>query len=92
MAVDLIAWARQLLLPAGTPKGWEPKRLRYCLLRVAGGLCRSGRRLHRRLQRSWRWVGLLVTAFSRLRGVPWADTPMRLAALPTTCGRGLVSR
>ena len=92
MATDLMAWTRHLLLPAGTARRWEPKRLRYCLFHVSGRLCHSGRRLHLRLQRSWRWVGLLVTAFSRLRGLPWADTPMRLAALPTTSERGVLSR
>ena len=70
IAADLMAWTRQLLLPAGTPRRWEPKRLRYCLLHVAGRLCRSGRRLRLRLQRGWRWVGLLVTAFTRLRALP----------------------
>lgn len=70
MATDLIAWTRHLLLPAGPARGWEPKRLRYCLLHVAGRLCRSGRRLHLRLQRSWHWAPLLVDAFARLRALP----------------------
>jgi hypothetical protein len=70
MATDLMAWTRHLLLPAGAARSWEPKRLCYCLLHVAGRLCRSGRRLHLRLQRGRRWVDLLVIAFSRLRALP----------------------
>jgi hypothetical protein len=69
MATDLMAWTRDLLLPAGAARSWEPKRVRYCLLHAAGRLCRSGRRLHLRLQRGWRWVDLLVIAFSRLRAL-----------------------
>lgn len=59
MAGDLIAWAQHLLLPAGEARTWEPKRLRYCLLHVAARICRSARRLRLRLQRRWRWAGLL---------------------------------
>jgi hypothetical protein len=70
MATDLLAWTRYLLLPPGPARGWEPKRLRYCLLHLAARLCRSGRRLHLRLQRGWHWAPLLVAAFARLRALP----------------------
>lgn len=70
MAGDLIAWAQHLLLPAGEARTWEPKRLRYCLLHVAGRISRSARRLHLRLQRRWRWAGMLCAAFARLRALP----------------------
>jgi len=70
LAGDLIAWAQHLLLPAGEARSWEPKRLRYCLLHVAGRMCRGGRRLRLRLQRGWRWAGLLCAAFARLRSLP----------------------
>ena len=69
MAMDLIAWAQGLLL-SGEAKYWEPKRVRYALLHVAARICRSGRQLHLRLQRSWRWSALLATAFTRLRALP----------------------
>ncbi len=70
MAGDLIAWLQQLLLRAGEARTWEPKRLRYCLLHVAGRISRSGRRLRLRLQRRWRWAGELCAAFARLRALP----------------------
>ena len=48
MAGDIIAWAQNLLLPPGAARRWEPKRLRYCLLHVAGRISRSGRRCRAR--------------------------------------------
>jgi Transposase DDE domain group 1 len=68
-AQDLLAWTQQLCL-SGDAQRWEPKRLRYCLLHVAGRLSRSGRRVTLRLQRSWPWVDELVRAFARLRSLP----------------------
>ena len=70
-AQDLLAWTQQLCL-SGDAQRWEPKRLRYCLLHVAGRLSRSGRRVTLRLQRSWPWVNELVRAFTRLRSLPAA--------------------
>jgi hypothetical protein len=69
LAIDLIAWAQGRLFE-GVAQHWEPKRLRYALLHVAGRLCRSGRRLWLRLQRGWRWSALLAAAFQRLRALP----------------------
>ena len=69
IATDLIAWAQGVLL-TGAAKNWEPKRLRYALLHVAARLCRSGRRIYLRLQRSWRWSALLAAGFRRLRALP----------------------
>lgn len=66
MAIDLLAWTQGIVLE-GEARGWEPKRLRYALLHVAARLTRSGRRLHVRLQRTWRWSALLDAAFQRLR-------------------------
>jgi hypothetical protein len=70
-AQDLLAWTQKLCL-TGDAQRWEPKRLRYCLLHVAGRLSRSGRRVTLRLQRSWPWVDELVRAFARLRSLPAA--------------------
>ena len=71
MAIDLLAWTQGLTL-AGEAQRWEPKRLRYALLHVAARVCRSGRRLHLRLQHGWRWSVLLCVAFQRLRRLPIA--------------------
>ncbi len=69
MAIDLLAWTQGITLD-GEARSWEPKRLRYALLHVAARLCRSGRRLYVRLQRTWRWSALLCSAFARLHRLP----------------------
>ena len=61
MAQDLLAWARQLCLPAEFSEA-APKRLRYQLLHVAGRLVRSGRRSTLRLDARWPWAAELATA------------------------------
>jgi hypothetical protein len=71
MACDLLAWMQGTLL-TGEARCWEPKRVRYRLLHVAGRVCRSGRRLTLRLQRAWRWSPALADAFDRLRLQPTA--------------------
>lgn len=69
MAGDLLAWTQSLLLD-DVAKSWEPKRLRYSLLHIAGRVCRGGRRLRLRIDRRWRWAGPLCAAFARLRALP----------------------
>ena len=69
IAIDLLAWTQGITLE-GEARHWEPKRLRYTLLHVAARLTRGGRRLHVRLQRTWRWSAMLDTAFQRLRRLP----------------------
>lgn len=68
IATDLMVWTHPLL--GSETQRWEPKRLRYAVLHVAGRLCRSGRRVWLRLQRSWRWSAMLARAFTRLRALP----------------------
>jgi hypothetical protein len=68
--VDLVAWARMLLL-SGTPlSACEPKRLRYRLFHVAGKIVTHARGVRLRLPRSWPWADALATAFRRLRVLP----------------------
>ena len=69
MAIDLLAWTQGITLE-GEARSWEPKRLRYALLHVAARLCRGGRQLHLRLQRTWPWSALLNAAFQRIRRLP----------------------
>jgi hypothetical protein len=69
VAIDLLAWTQGITLE-GEARNWKPKRLRYALLHVTARFCRSGRRLHLRLQRTWRWSALLCAAFQRLRRLP----------------------
>jgi hypothetical protein len=65
VATDLISWTQTLTLQGELAKA-EPKRLRYCLLHVAGRISRTGRRNYLRLQRNWRWTNQLTQAFTRL--------------------------
>jgi hypothetical protein len=69
MAQDLLAWARQVCLPAEFLEA-APKRLRYQVLHVAGRLVRSGRRNTLRLDARWPWGAELAAAFTRLRSLP----------------------
>lgn len=66
IASDLMKWAQGALLQ-DEARRWEPKRLRYAILHIAGRLCRSSRQLHLRLARAWRWSRPLADAFRRLR-------------------------
>lgn len=65
VAHDLLAWARHLCLDDELARA-EPKRLRYCLLHVAGQLTRSARTTTLRFAQSWPWARDLVTAFARV--------------------------
>ena len=69
MAQDLLAWARQLCLPAEFSEA-APKRLHYQVLHVAGRLVRSGRRSTLRLDARWPWAAEPAAAFTRLRALP----------------------
>ncbi|WP_392390991.1 transposase [Nocardioides sp. LHD-245] len=46
---------------------WEPKRLRFRLLSVAGRVIRTGRRRRLRLPRDWPWNQLIDTGWHTLR-------------------------
>lgn len=69
IAQDLICWTRQLCLTGELSKA-EPKRLRHCLLHVAGKLASHGRRTRLKLDRDWPWSPALTAAFGRLRANP----------------------
>lgn len=69
MAQDLLAWTQQLYLDDELADA-EPKRLRYCLLHVAGIVARTGRQTKLRLADDWPWTDALVAAFDRLQHRP----------------------
>jgi hypothetical protein len=70
-AIDLLAWTQTTLLhDHPTLAVAEPKTLRYRLLHVAARLTRSARYTHLRIDRTWPWAAVLVTAFHRLRSLP----------------------
>ncbi|AXE76334.1 IS1380 family transposase [Streptomyces atratus] len=68
-AIDLLAWARVLLLD-GELAAAEPKKLRYRLLHVAARITHGGRRLRLRISATWPWRHELATAFHRLAALP----------------------
>lgn len=80
LAHDLLTWTQTLALtnqhpdnrpdqdePADHPRRWEPKRLRYRLLAVAGRIITTGRRHLLRLPRGWPWNHLIDRAWQRLQ-------------------------
>ena len=69
-AVDLLSWTRRLLLSGTDLATYEPKRLRYRLLHVAGRSVRHARGVRLRLPRSWPWAQTLASAFARLQALP----------------------
>ena len=68
-AIDLIAWAKALLLDGDLAKA-EPKKLRYRLLHTAARITRGQRRIRLRLAEHWPWARDLATAFARLAALP----------------------
>lgn len=66
LASDLLAWTQRLALTKTAAATWEPKRLRFRLLNVAGRIVRTGRRDWLRLPRGWPWNGILIAGHDRL--------------------------
>ena len=69
IAQDLLVWTQHLCLDGELAKA-EPKRLRYCLLHVAGTIIRTGRQTKLRLADDWPWTDALTAAFDRLQHRP----------------------
>jgi hypothetical protein len=69
IAQDLLCWTRLVCLEGELAKA-EPKRLRNCLLHIAGKLIRHGRRTRLKLDRDWSWSPALTAAFDRMRANP----------------------
>jgi hypothetical protein len=67
LAADLLAWTQTLAWHNHPARRWEPKRLRFRLLGVAGRIIRSGRRQRLRLPRGWPWNNLIDTGWAALQ-------------------------
>jgi hypothetical protein len=68
LAADLLSWMQTLAFDEDeTARRWEPKRIRFRLLAVAGRIVRTGRRRRLRLPRDWPWNHLIDTAWHALR-------------------------
>jgi hypothetical protein len=69
LASDLLAWTQHLAFTDNPARTWEPKRLRFRLLNVAGRKVQTGRRDWLRLPRAWPWTATLIAAHDRLRAL-----------------------
>lgn len=70
LAADLLAWTQTLAFDEHQPaRRWEPKRLRFRILTVAGRIIRTGRRRRLRLPRDWPWNQLIDTGWTTLRTI-----------------------
>jgi hypothetical protein len=68
LAADLLAWTQTLAFDEHQPaRRWEPKRLRFRILAVAGRIIHTGRRRRLRLPRDWPWNRLIDTGWTALR-------------------------
>lgn len=68
LAADLLAWTQTLAFDEAQPaRRWEPKRLRFRILAVAGRIIRTGRRRRLRLPRDWPWNHLIDAGWTTIR-------------------------
>jgi Transposase DDE domain group 1 len=67
LAADLLVWTQTIAWHDQPARRWEPKRLRFRLLAVAGRIIHSGRRRRLRLPRGWPWNDLIDTGWAALR-------------------------
>ncbi|MFT4286905.1 IS1380 family transposase [Nocardioides sp.] len=68
LAADLLTWTQILAFDEHEPaRRWEPKRLRFRILAVAGRIIHGQRRRRLRLPRDWPWNRLIDTGWSNLR-------------------------
>lgn len=68
LAADLLTWSQTLAFDETEPaRRWEPKRLRFRILAVAGRIVHTGRRRRLRLPRDWPWNHLIDTGWTTLR-------------------------
>jgi len=68
LAADLLAWTQILAFDEHEPaRRWEPKKLRFRILAVAGRIIRTGRRRRLRLPREWPWNHLIDNGWAALQ-------------------------
>jgi hypothetical protein len=68
LAADLLAWTQTLAFNSDKPaRRWEPKRLRFRILTVAGHIIHTSRRRRLRLPRHWPWNRLIDTGWTTIR-------------------------
>lgn len=68
LAADLLTWTQTLAWDQSEPaRRWEPKRLRFRILAVAGRIIHGQRRRRLRLPRDWPWNRLIDTGWITIR-------------------------
>jgi hypothetical protein len=68
LAADLLTWTQTLAFDEQAPaRRWEPKKLRFRILTVAGRIIHGGRRQRLRLPTNWPWNHLIDTGWAALR-------------------------
>lgn len=68
LAADLLTWTQTLAFDEQAPaRRWEPKKLRFRILSVAGLIVHRSRRRRLRLPRDWPWNHLIDTGWAALR-------------------------
>ena len=68
LAADLLTWTQTLAFDESEPaRRWEPKRLRFRILAVAGRIINGQRRRRLRLPRDWPWNHLIDTGWHTIR-------------------------
>ena len=67
--IDLLAWARVLLLQGALAVA-EPKKLRYRLLHTAARMIRGQRRRKLRIPETWPWAEQLRACFLAVFALP----------------------
>lgn len=67
-AIDLLCWTKLICFKdVPTLARAEIATFRYRVLHVAARLTRSGRQVHLRIDKTWRWATHIATGFTRLR-------------------------
>jgi Transposase DDE domain group 1 len=68
LAADLLTWTQTLAFDDSEPaRRWEPKRLRFRILAVAGRIINGQRRRRLRLPRHWPWNHLIDIGWHTIR-------------------------
>jgi hypothetical protein len=67
-ATDLVCWTKLIAFAHLPTIGRaEIAAFRYAILHVAARITRSGRQMHLRIDRTWKWAAIIAEGFTRIR-------------------------
>jgi Transposase DDE domain group 1 len=66
LAADLLTWTQTLAWHDKPARRWEPKKLRFRILAIAGQVVRKGRKRRLRLPRGWPWNPVIDAGWKAL--------------------------